>query len=65
MTIYETLNKNPKITNDDDETRAKVELSRLNKIYSLGGCAVAGDAQRLSNALGEYKRRTRNSIQNH
>ena len=64
MTIYEALNENPKITNDFDETRAKVELSRLHKIYSLGGCAVAFDAQRLSNALSEYERRTRSSIEN-
>jgi len=64
MTIYEALNENPKITNDFDETRAKVELSRLQKIYSLGGCAVAFGAQRLSNALSEYERRTRSSIEN-
>ena len=62
MTIYETLNKNPKIDNNHDYEKAVVELSRLQKIYSLGGCAVAGDAQRLSNAISDYIRKCKREI---
>ena len=62
MTIYETLNKKGEIDNSQDYEEAKQELSRLQKIYSLGGCAVAGDAQRLSNAISDYMRKCKREI---
>lgn len=62
ITITEKIKKHKTLDNDFDYQRAKVELSRLQKIYSTGCCAVTFDAQRLSNAIREYEKRTMDSI---
>lgn len=62
MNITDKIKKNKKLDNDFDYNRAKVELKRLNMIYSTGCCAVAFDAQKLSNAIDEYEKRTMDSV---
>ena len=62
MKIYKTLSKKGEIDNSQDYEVAKQELSRLQKSYKLGGCAVAGDAQRLSNAISDYIRKCKREI---
>ena len=58
MMIYETLKANPKINNDFDYKRAKVELSRLSKIIATGCCADAAKAQLFADSVSEYETRT-------
>ena len=61
MTITETIEKNGRIDNDFDHKRAKVELGRLARIIATGCCASSGCAQKLSDAISDYERRTMDS----
>jgi hypothetical protein len=59
MTIYETLKKDRRISNDFDYKRAKAELRSLAKTYNI--CHGIGHAQKLqlfADAVDEYEKRT-------
>ena len=58
MMIYDTLKDNPKINNDFDYKRAKIELSRLSKIIATGCCADSAKAQLFADSVREFEERT-------